>query len=215
MTADIDLKKLCVDSHRISKEKGWLDGPKRPYGAICSLIHSELSEALEDYRANYGVNEVYYQVRGVKVTLTERLNSREPPSSDIGAFKPCGIPIELADAVIRIAQHCGTEGWEIWKVVEDKQAFARREEWGDFEDAVAWMHAFVSRSFMASEGMHMLSLQASAASTTSNGALDELANAYLVIDDYCTSANIDLEKAVLEKQAYNETRGHRHGGKKI
>ena len=43
-------------------------------------MHTELSEAFEEYRHGRGLNETYYE----------------------NGTKPCGIPSELADVVIRI-----------------------------------------------------------------------------------------------------------------
>jgi hypothetical protein len=56
----IDWKKLCADSHRISKEHGWLD-VKRTVAGDIALMHSEISEALEDYRVHRGLDEIYYE----------------------------------------------------------------------------------------------------------------------------------------------------------
>jgi len=42
---------------------------------------------------------------------------------------------------------------------------------------------------------------------------DELADVVIRIADFCGSMGIDLEKQVVAKMAYNETRSYRHGGK--
>ena len=236
--AHIDLKKLCEDSHRISAEKGWLEGEKRPFAAICDLIHSELSEALEDYRDNRAVDEIYYEVSyslveshdngtgsasgGQAVKMDQaRLDDLKARGADIRSAKPCGIPIEFADVVIRIAQHCGTEGWDLAGAVEYKNSLTRRLGWGDFEEALAYMHLFTSRAFAFTKGFDFGGVAGMSVSNTTNHALNELANAYLVIYDFCMypvgngKPRIDLAAAVALKQAYNETRPHRHGGKKI
>lgn len=67
------------------------------------LIHSEISEALEWYRsgnATYPLNEV---------------NNTSP--------KPDGFAIELADAVIRIADLCGALNIDLEKVIQEKMKY--------------------------------------------------------------------------------------------
>lgn len=233
----VDLKKLCEDSHTISKEKGWLD-TERSYAGLTDLMHSELAEALEDYRNNRALDEIYYEVKckiddpgnlaagkveykHPQMSEAELEEFKKRPDVEGLSAKPCGIPIELADFVIRIAQHCGTEGWDLAGVVEYKNTLTRRLGWGDFEEMIAWAHTFISRSFQASKEQRLMSVSGLAASNTTNEALTELANAYLVIYDFCAAPvgpnqpRVDLPKAIALKEAYNRTRPHRHGGKKI
>jgi len=47
------------------------------------------------------------------------------------------------------------------------------------------------------------------------GIPSEMADIVIRVLDFCYRHQIDLEEVLLEKLAYNETRGHRHGGKKI
>lgn len=89
------------------------EGCEKAFGDIIALMHSELTEAYEEYRAKHDFDEIYYEPNG----------------------KPDGVPAELADVVIRIM-------------------------------------------------------------------------------DFCESQHIDLEKAILEKMAYNESRPFKHGGKR-
>jgi NTP pyrophosphatase (non-canonical NTP hydrolase) len=65
-----------------------------------ALIHSELSEALEDYRAGHPLHKTRYQ-----------------------GSKPVGIPIEMADVIIRVLHFCGKHGIDIEKAVEEKMAY--------------------------------------------------------------------------------------------
>ena len=84
------IQKLIIDSHKTSISKGWWENPDRNIGELLALIHSEISEALEVYReqGNDGLKKIWTENDG----------------------KPEGFTIELADAVIRIADLCGALG---------------------------------------------------------------------------------------------------------
>jgi NTP pyrophosphatase (non-canonical NTP hydrolase) len=78
----MDLNELQIDCHYLAREKGfWVEGEERNVPEMLALIHSEISEALEEYRKGSDTEEVYYR------------------DTD---GKPEGFGVELADAVIRI-----------------------------------------------------------------------------------------------------------------
>lgn len=85
--------------HQTAREKGWHDTP-REFGTLIALVHSELSEALEEARAERGF---------------------EPWYSDGG--KPEGVPAELADAVIRIFDIAELYGISIEGAILEKAAY--------------------------------------------------------------------------------------------
>ena len=88
--------KLC---HRMASEKGWHDEP-REFGTDIALIHSELSEALEEAREERGF-ETWYGENG----------------------KPEGVPVELADAVIRIFDTAEKYGIDIETAIIEKMEY--------------------------------------------------------------------------------------------
>lgn len=89
------------------------------------LIHSELSEALEEYRNGREPTEIYY----TDSVCTENGRLCVPDAEDeCGAYrrgKPEGIPIELADVIIRILDYCGYAGIDIDTAISQKNEYNR------------------------------------------------------------------------------------------
>lgn len=94
----MNLKELVEVAHEMSKSKGWYEGDPPNIPEKLALIHSEVSEALEAYRD--GNQQVFF----------------------VGQ-KPEGLAVELADAVIRIADLCGYLGIDLEDVVALKMAY--------------------------------------------------------------------------------------------
>lgn len=98
-----------------------------------ALIHSELSEALEEERAGNPVHYYPCNAGGLCVddrneegiTCGSRIYNPEHPDAPCSARskKPEGVAVELADAVIRIADLCGHLGIDLDAVIEEKMAY--------------------------------------------------------------------------------------------
>jgi NTP pyrophosphatase (non-canonical NTP hydrolase) len=76
--------------HELAKSKGWWTPPKTP-GEQVVMMHSELSEVIEAFRTVDG-----------DMTTVKFIDG-----------KPEGVPIELADVVIRIFDTCGYYGIDL------------------------------------------------------------------------------------------------------
>ena len=86
-------------SYNIAKEKGWMDKGPIPFGDMASLIHSEISEAYEEYRK--GTPLVYNGVDG----------------------KPEGIGPEFADILIRVGHYAVLLGIDLDEMIRIKMEY--------------------------------------------------------------------------------------------
>lgn len=100
----MNLNKLRDKVHEIAKEKGWHE-TEMCFKEFVANTHGELSEAWEEFRKRRGFNETYLEDAGK------------------GRMKPEGIPIELADVLIRILDFCGAHDIDIEGAVKLKSEF--------------------------------------------------------------------------------------------
>ena len=123
------INEMVEEVHQVAKEHGWWEKPRAPL-EIYALIHSEISEAVEEARK--GNPAVYvHNVDGTKA-MVETIDSSsffrfetDVPSgkSLVTPIKPEGELIEIADAVIRCMDYCGHKGWDLEKAIRAKHEF--------------------------------------------------------------------------------------------
>lgn len=94
------IKQIQKKAFKIAFDNGWFDKPTT-FVECLALIHSELSEALEEYRKGKGPKDEYFSKDG----------------------KPEGIPIELADAIIRICTTAEFFGIDLDLAIKKKMKF--------------------------------------------------------------------------------------------
>ena len=124
---DTTLSTLQARAYQQSSAKGFHDNEPTDPRAVLSLnaerialMHSELSEALEELRAGRAPDETYYRLPGVSGTYATRdaaLNTVHGPNVQP---KPEGVPSELADVVIRVLDFCGTNNIDLEQIVIEK-----------------------------------------------------------------------------------------------
>lgn len=126
----MDLKTLIQQSHQIAKDKGWWDEGKRKSPLEClALVISEISEAVEEIRkpTREQAGGIYFEIptEDTRKVLFDQLKTGENAMSKLATsgFKPEGEAIELADAVIRLADYCGAFGIDLVKAIELKQLY--------------------------------------------------------------------------------------------
>jgi NTP pyrophosphatase (non-canonical NTP hydrolase) len=118
---ELTLNELRDQAYHTAVEKGWWVG-ERNFGELCMLIDTEVAEAYEEYRNGHAVNEMYFPASGVHGPLSVLPGEAMVWASEYG-WKPEGVPSELADIVIRVADICGHYGIDLNEAVRVKMAY--------------------------------------------------------------------------------------------
>jgi NTP pyrophosphatase (non-canonical NTP hydrolase) len=109
------LNKLRDEIHQNAINHGWWE-EERTFGDIIALCHSELSEALEEYRENKPLIWCADYVGEVNCIACFKQFGK-------CRYKPEGIAIELADCIIRILDYCGHKGIDIENAIWIKHEY--------------------------------------------------------------------------------------------
>lgn len=81
------------------ERKGW--NQNLVFEKVLMNLHSEITEAWEEIRNNRGIDEVYFSEGG----------------------KPEGVPVEIADLLIRLLHIAAWRGWDMQALVAQKMAY--------------------------------------------------------------------------------------------
>lgn len=125
------INEFAKEVHQNAVEHGWWD-EERSFGEIIALCHSELSEALEEFRA--GRPMVWYDCSAKDPTDDSIVWCGMPGTEECYSIfsdkkcqyrndKPEGIAVELCDCIIRILDYLGKEGIDVEAVLKEKHAY--------------------------------------------------------------------------------------------
>lgn len=204
------IEDLCRRSHEMSRSKGWYDGhekDQRPISLITLLAQSELIEALEEYRANRKLDEIYYSSKGSAIQP-----EGEPKGDEIAEWKPEGILVELADCIIRICQRAGSDEFNLHDAVGYALDKYNGSFSGDLETMLATEMANLSMAYLCTTGGGV-NLIAGCPWLPADP-LEYFALAVAGVFAFCDQNGLDLWGAIELKERFNATRGHKHDGKK-
>lgn len=119
------INEIAKEIHENAVAHGWWD-EDRGFPEIVALCHSELSEALEEYRNNRSLEyrrcPYDFDVCCTDTTNCERL--RNCGGAEKFLFnKPEGIAVEMIDCMIRILDWCAKEGVDVEAVLKAKHEY--------------------------------------------------------------------------------------------
>lgn len=208
----IDYNALAKEIHADAVAHGWWK-KKRPFGEVIALIHSELSEALEEYRDGrpaewYECGEIVERIplacAPVESDCTYRGHEYDCPHR---GKKPEGIAVELVDAVIRILDFYWDAGYQVSSEIQRDKEDCKNFSKGGFPIFIATMHSFLSLDTLEAVSKH---------SCFNNMVIPKyygLNSVVICIEDYFLYMGWDYEGILRRKIDYNKTRLYRHGNK--
>jgi hypothetical protein len=209
----MNLNVMAKEIHKNAIAHGWWD-KKRDAEEILALIHSEWSEALEEYRSG---KPLVYTGCGLGFACTDaEFNGLACPERTIDAAdagilcehstgKPEGISVELIDGCIRILDYIRKLGYVIPGRVNTAEgiiAMARQNAMCTTKRSIP---ALVCH-------LHFCTSAYVTAKSKDEACLD-LLEAVGIAFSWIQDQGLDPMSILIEKGEYNKTRSYRHGGK--
>lgn len=193
-TLTVSFSDLQARLYESAKTQGWHQ-VQRSVSDDLILMHSEVSEVYMEAIDGRSATEIYYK-----------------------DGKPEGIPIEIADLLIRILAFAHSYDIDFQRYVD---IAGESDMDGMYDDvpidvvaASARWHARLSRSMeIWRKGSEVLDLIMS--DTYTDGVMVQMAHLWLDVSKWCNIVGIDIMSSIDIKDTFNQTRPWRHGGKRI
>ena len=188
----MDLNQFAKEVHENAVAHGWWEG-ERELEEILALIHSEWSEALEEYRA--GRPMVWHKCpynNGVCENQVVHQGEFDCRVCTPDKRKPEGVAVELIDGCIRIIDFLEQQGVGIGGLNPDNYDEVGMS--GAFLPLICFLHGFVTKML-------------------ESGDLDYLGGALGVALWWVQLQGVDALALMREKHEYNKARPYKHGGK--
>lgn len=201
------MREWAKEIHENAVAHGWWE-EDRTISEICALIHSELSEALEEARAARPMMYVMDEYNGEYIQNPKYF----------GAKKPEGIAVELADAVIRILDwmaHCGEEGRldiveEQWGRIAAEYAQSETEP-KELPEFIACLHDIVSMIHLRLMDIDSVMGRGQKENRMAEAMAAAAAGVVFLVNGWLRMQGVQLKEVMEIKHRYNKTRPYKHG----
>lgn len=200
--------------HKNAVRHGWWgdmkDGKEeeRSYGELLALIHSEWSEALEEYRAGRPME--WYKCKHADgetpCSVLKCCLGNNPATCEYLDGKPEGIAVELIDGVIRILDMFGhyqtsypddMEDDGLASFISDKQKEELRKQ--TLPEFINYLHTLTARTGNSQTELNIHPAEL-------------LVNCVSLVFCWITEMTLlDPMKLLIEEHKYNESRPYKHG----
>lgn len=209
----MNYNEFSKEVHENSIAHGWWDD-ERSVGEIIALCHSEVSEALEEYRAVRP--NVWWECK-LSARIDNMTNDEKcegctymgtSPACVKGTAKPEGIAVELADCIIRCFDWFGCMRFDVDALLADAEG---GERWmsdmpiyqlDNFGGFISRLHLDLSlayRCFCNASGTYATALR--------------MAVCCNEIFEWAQREGVDMDAILNLKHEYNKGRSYKHGGK--
>lgn len=105
--------------HVVALSKGWYDQNEPQPAERLLLMVTEVAEAYEELRNGVPLTEIYFRNKNTGQTL----HGGTPNDFEAGEWKPEGVPVELADTIVRILDFSGRHGLDMARALRLKHAY--------------------------------------------------------------------------------------------